>query len=155
MNRLGRKPPPEPTPEHAVEVMLDGALSKWIISVMTKLFTGYALIAGTFVIFSDEDRWNSSVYQIALQIPGAPHAWGVLLFAGGLVTMLGIWWKRTLISFWGLTIISTWSFFFAISFGYAVFTDNKASFTGVWTYLLISTLSALLAAAHGRTHFAI
>lgn len=146
--------PQEPELE-AVQAMIDGRLARWLLSVMTRVFTAYALILGIFVAASSPIRWNVSVYQVALQVPGSPHAWGVVLFLGGALVAWGIYQHSRFMKFWGLTVISTWSFFFAISFGYALFVDDHASYTGVWTYLLISVLSAILAAAHGRTHLAL
>lgn len=84
-------------------------------------FTGLAILTGVAIIAchieSGARRWQAAAWQFALQVPGSPATWGVIILTGGLLMLAGrilhhraIFRAGCFVGFWWFTILCGTSF---------------------------------------------
>lgn len=122
-------PPKEPTDE-AVFLLttLNAAL------VITKLVAGYAILQGVAIFLGGLGRFGAPGYAIALQVPGAPWSWGVVIIMAGTIMVCGVVRRSSRTVAIGAFLGAAWSMFFATAFAWAAIGNPTANTTGMWVY---------------------
>jgi hypothetical protein len=111
------------------------------------IMAGYCLVLGAVLTFADKDRFTSAGWSTAMQIPGAPHSWGIILGLCGAVMSYGILRRHWVLASYAAFCAGTWSMFFAVTFVISAVNYGTAGLTGIPTYLLIALIFAVLGAA--------
>jgi hypothetical protein len=129
---------------------LDPELSRWVVQAMARLLATYAIIQGVVIVTGGAQRWGSPALAIALQVPGAPATWGVVLGTCGAIALGGTFLVNMRLTAAALWLIGAWCMFFAISQLLVVVKDNHAGTTGVGTYAVLSIAASVLAVSYRR-----
>lgn len=123
-----------------------GRLTIWAIAI-------YSLVQGAGITIGGAVRWTSPAYSIVRSLPGAPASWGVALFAGGIIIMVGSALHRFHVKAFGLTLVAIWSFCFAVGAQWATWIIPTAGTTGGPAYFLhfVAALAVLFIDETKRT----
>lgn len=113
-------------------------------TVATWLVAGYALVQGVVITWAGDNRFASPGYMTVRDVPGGMDAWGVALFAAGILVTVGVlarsWWAKTV----GLYAVFGWAFFLGLGFLHATILDEDAGPTGPATYLAFAFITLCL-----------
>lgn len=95
----------------------------------------YAITQALVLIFAHKDRFTAQGWFTAMQVPGAPQTWGVILGLAGVTLAYGIIKKMWRLAAWASFVAGVWSMFFAVTFFISAIEKGNASLTGIPTYL--------------------
>lgn len=120
----------------------------WILTGVVRLSATIAAAFGVAIVVVDDIRFYAPSFASMLSVPGAPASWGVALFVAAVATLLGSLTGRRRMTKVGLIGITSWCFFFGISFGITFFQDDRAAVTGVFAYVWLAAIHGCLSALY-------
>jgi len=128
-------------PEKAAYRLAVMALGMRMIGAVLAL---YAITQAVILIFAGKDRFSAPGWTVAMQIPGAPHSWGVVLGLAGLVLATAVAKEHWRVASWAAFGAGVWSMFFAVTFYLSAMNSGQASLTGIPTYLQNALIFVIL-----------
>jgi hypothetical protein len=141
------EPPDMSLPRHT-ERSLDPHVAQWVVRAVTQCFAIYAILIGLAIIIGGAPRFGGVSYTVALELPGAPASWGILIAAAGVVTLLGTLMAKPGMVGIGMIAAALWSLMLASAFAIATWKYPDASSTAMWVYLFVAAILFLLGSAH-------
>jgi hypothetical protein len=133
---------------HRPERKLDVGISQWVVQALGRLALTFAVIVGVLILAGGEQRFGSQSYAIALTYPGAPHSWGYVALASGVLGMVASLLGYLRWVWWSLMLLSIWALFFAISFAQTAYLDPHSSTTAIAVYAYVAVSSLIVGVAH-------
>lgn len=124
-------PPTGGPPEGSANKML--LVTTWALSL-------WAVYYGLVTILGGAARWSSPAYETALQVPGAPESWGIVLLLAGITSIIGWLAKNRILLIAGNGLAFFWTFGFAISLLITLAQSPTVGFGGFGTYLMLSIM---------------
>lgn len=131
--------------------MLHPHVAQWTIQALVRGAGTLATIMGLNIIIGGAERWSSRSYATALQVPGAPASWGVVLAVFGLLAISATFAGRAKLVAISMYLLAAWALFFSLAFGKTALEDAHASSGGFWAYLGIAFGSIVLGAAYWQS----
>lgn len=129
---------------------LDPDLSRWVVQALTRLLASYAIVQGFVIIIGGPRRWGSPTLAVAMQVPGAPATWGIVLMVFGAFALLGTFTVQLRLVAWSIGLVGAWCMFFSVSQLIVVSHDQRAGTTGVGTYATLAVVALVLAVAYRK-----
>lgn len=102
--------------------------------LVARVLAVYCMLIGSSIILGGEARFSAPGYTTALQMPGAPAVWGILMVAAGLLTLIGVLLDKESLDVAGLAMAGAWSMMFAVTFAWSAIFDPNANLTAMWVY---------------------
>ena len=101
---------------------------------ISQVVAGYALVQGLLILLGGTERFSAPGYRAALQVPGAPAVWGVVILLAGMILIAGKAMRRNRVASVGAGIASVWSFLFGVAFFRSAMAFPDANLTAIATY---------------------
>ena len=133
------------TPRREHELNLSAAL--WAIQALSRLLATAGVLLGLNIII--RPGWDgNALYTTALQVPGAPPTWGVviLILAGNIA--IGQILRKPTCTALGHFGASVWSLFFALSIVKTFFAIPTVPTGGIITYATLAIMHLVIGAVY-------
>ena len=127
-----------------------GTLSKLLITMrMTAyVFSCYAILQGTVIIFGGEPRFSALGYDVAMNVPFSPEIWGVMIAVSGVMGFVGVKTRSYKLGGFGMLFGAIWSVLFASAFLISAIQQPESNLTDIVAYGKDAILFTLIASAN-------
>jgi hypothetical protein len=125
-----------------------------VAQVFTRLtavgLLAFGAVYGLIALVGGEGRWSEPAYEVALQVPGAPESWGVVLLGSALLAMIGVAVRALPVIMVGLAGCAAWAACFALCLGIVAYRNPGVGFGGVAIWVFFAFMYAACTAAAAR-----
>ena len=140
--------PTTDTARRRTEHVMDPNIAQWVARTITRTSSAYALGVGVTIMAGGSDRFNGLSYAVAIQTPGAPASWGVVIAAAGIVMLTGSLLAKPRVIGAGALLAAMWSLLFAWAFTVSAVRFDSANTTAPWSYGFLFVMFGVLSGAH-------
>ena len=140
--------PTTDTARRRTEHVMDPNIAQWVARTITRTSSVYALGVGATILAGGSDRFNGLSYAVAINTPGAPASWGVVIATAGLVMLTGSLLAKPRVIGFGALLAAMWSLMFAWAFAVSAVRFADANTTAPWSYGFLFLMFGVLSGAH-------
>lgn len=131
----------------AVDVI---AKSMWALRLGAYILAVYGVIQSMAILLGGVGRFSAPGYYYALQVPGAPPTWGLVLLPASVAAVWGVRTSSYRVARFAFYAMALWSAFFAISFLLSAVNSPTANFTAIAVYGKDAVMFILVAEFYRR-----
>lgn len=131
---------------------VDPALAQEVVDQTARIYATFAIAVGVTTIIGGTRRWSAEAYDTAIQAPGAPASWGVIILAfGALMLWAAVYGKRRTLRVAALGCAS-WCMFFGVTFAIEYFTNPGVGLLGTIIWGTFAVLYLMRFQLHRRKY---
>ena len=127
---------------------MDPRVAQWVARTITRVSSVYAVGVGVTIVAGGSTRFGGLSYAVAINTPGAPASWGVVIATAGLVMLTGSLLAKPRVIGFGALLAAMWSLMFAWAFAVSAVRFADANTTAPWSYGFLFLMFGVLSGAH-------
>lgn len=131
---------------------VDPSLAQEVVDQTARVYATFAILVGIATIGGGRNRWSAEAYETALEVPGAPATWGVVILLFGSLMMFGALTAHRATLMTGALGCGFWCMFFGVTFLFGTYTNPRVGPLGTIIWGTFAVLFLMRFQLHRRKY---